>query len=85
MKTLTPIDPDIPLLDLVVYAKNQTEYLPLPTRRTAEGEVVSRWRPNWRARLAILFGADFYLTMLTFNGPLQPIQVSVDKPEYVAE
>jgi hypothetical protein len=83
MKTLTPIDPDIPLLEAVVYAKDQPQYIPLPVRRTQDGEVVSRWKPNWRARIAVLFGADFYLTMLTFNGPLTPVRVAVDKPLYV--
>lgn len=81
-KTLTPIDPDISLLEAVTYAKDQPEYIPLPVRRSDDGEVVSRWRPNWRARLAVLFGADFYLTMLTFGGPLTPVRVSVEKPVY---
>jgi hypothetical protein len=85
MKTLTAIDPDIPLLEAVVYAKDQPQYLPLPVRRTEDGEVVSRWKPNWKARIAVLFGADFYLTMLTFNGPLTPIRVAVEKPEYSME
>jgi hypothetical protein len=83
VKTLTPIDPEIDLLQYVVYAKDQPQYVPLPTRRTDDGEVVSCWKPNWRARLAILFGGKFYLTMLTFNGPLTPVRVSVDKPKYV--
>lgn len=79
---LTPIDPDIALLEAVVYAKDQPQYNPLPVRKSADGEVVSCWKPNWRARLAILFGGNFNLTMVTFNLPLQPIRVSVDKPEY---
>lgn len=82
-KILTPVDPEIDLLESVVYAKDQPEYIPLPVRRSHDGEVVSRWKPNWRARLAVAFGADFYLTMLTFNQPLTPIRVSVEKPEYV--
>jgi hypothetical protein len=82
MRTLTAVDPEIPLLEAVVYAKNQPPYLPLPVRRTEDGEVVSRWKPNWKARIAILFGADFYLTMLTFNKPLMPVRVSVEKPQY---
>lgn len=83
---LTPVDPEIELLEGVTYAKHQPEYIPLPARRTADGEVVTCWRPNLRARIALLFGADFYLTMLTFNRPLQPIRVSLEKPQYqVAE
>lgn len=82
MKTLTPIDPEIEILESVVYAKNQPAYMPLPARRSSDGEVVTRWRPNWRARLAIAFGADFYLTLLTFNQPLTPVRVGIDKPQY---
>jgi hypothetical protein len=84
-KTMTAVDPEIELLEAVVYAKDQPEYMPLPVRRTPDGEVVSRWKLNWRARLAVLFGADFYLTMLTFNKPLTPVRVSVEKPVYVEQ
>jgi hypothetical protein len=80
---LSPIDPEIELLEYVVYAKGQTQYMQLPARRTADGEVVSRWKPNLWARLRVLFGGDFYITMLTFNLPLTPIRVSVVKPVYV--
>jgi hypothetical protein len=83
MGSLKPIDPDVPLLEKVVYAKDQPPYLPLPTCRTPDGEVVTRWKPNWKARLALLFGADFYLVMLSFNQPLTPVRVSLDKPVYM--
>ena len=82
MATLTPIPPEIDLLTPVVYAKDQPEYLPLPASRTPEGEVVTCWKLNWRARLAVLFGGKVYITMLTFNKPLTPICVSVGKPVY---
>ena len=80
---LSPVDPEIELLEFVIYAKGQPQYLQLPARRSADGEVVSRWKPNFRARLRVLFGGDFYVTMLTFNQPLTPIRVSVLKPKYV--
>jgi hypothetical protein len=67
----------------VIYAKGQPQYLQLPARRSADGEVVSRWRPDFRTRLRVLFGGDFYVTLLTFNQPLTPIRVSVKKPVYV--
>lgn len=82
MITLTPIDPDIAELKAVIYAKDQPQYFPLPVRRTPDGEVVTCWKLNWKARLAVLFGANFYLTLLTFNHPLQPIRVSLEKPVY---
>ena len=77
---MTPVDPEIQGLELVVYAKDQKEYLPLPVRRDANGVVVSCWSLSLRERIAMLLNGRFYLTMLTFNNPLQPIRVSVDKP-----
>jgi hypothetical protein len=61
----------------VVYAKDQPEYLPLPTLRSADGRVVSRWSPTTEERAAIAGGADVYLTLHTFNQPLQPILMTV--------
>ncbi len=84
MLKLTPIDPDIQELDYVVYAKDQPQYIPLPVRRSSDGEVVSCWKLNWKSRLAVLFGAKLYLTLLTFNNPLQPIRVAFEKPAYPA-
>lgn len=82
MTTLTPIPPEIELLTPVVFAKDQPEYLPLPASRTPEGEVVTCWKMDWKARLKVLFGGKIYITMLTFNKPLTPFHVTVDKPAY---
>lgn len=74
----------------VVYAKDQPEYLPLPALVTPDGEVTTRWRieprelpklPLWR-RLWLAWrgdeaGFDVYLTLLTFNDPLQPIRLRI--------
>jgi hypothetical protein len=43
---------------------------------------VTCWKLDWRARLGVLFGGKFYVVMLTFNQPLTPIRVSVEKPVY---
>jgi hypothetical protein len=82
MSKLTPIPPDIEYLESVVYAKDQPEYTPLPTSRTQDGEVVTCWKLDWKARLKVIFGANFYVTLLTFNGPLTPIKVEIEKPIY---
>lgn len=81
--TLTPIDPAIPLLQLVTYAKDQPEYIPLPTRRTSDGEVVTCWKLNWLARVKMAVSGKLWLTLLTFNNPLQPVRLGVDKPKYM--
>lgn len=80
---MQPIDPQIDGLKLVNYGKGPPEYLMLPARRTPDGEVVTCWRLSWRERFTVLFGGAFFVTFLTFNKPLQPMRVSVEKPEYV--
>jgi hypothetical protein len=76
-----PIDPMIEDLELVVYAKDQPEYLPLPCRRGVEGTVVTCWKLSLGERLRIFLRGTVYITLLTFNRPLQPILCSLDKPE----
>lgn len=63
----------------VVYAKDQAEYLPLRTLKSAgaEGRVITRWTFTDVQRKAIASGADVFLELLTFNGPLQPIRMAV--------
>lgn len=78
---MIPIDPNIEELELRVYAKNQPQYLPLPARVDSEGTVVTCWQLTWRERLTLLLRGTLFLTLLTFNKPLQPIRCSVDKPE----
>jgi hypothetical protein len=78
---MMPIDPQIDGLQSVVYAKDQPEYIPLPTSRDNDGTVVTCWKFDWRERLRILFGTPLYLTVLTFNHALQPLRPSLDKPE----
>lgn len=65
----------------VVYAADQPEYQPLPVWRKPGGEVISRWRLTWRERLAVLFGRDLYVEVLTFGQPLQPIFMAFDERE----
>jgi hypothetical protein len=55
-----------------VYAKDQKEYLPLPVYKTKDGEVTSCWKFSFFERIKILFTGKVYLTLLTFNNPLQP-------------
>lgn len=61
----------------VVYAKDQPEYLPLPALVTPDGRVTSRWKLEPHELVFIANGADVYLTLHTFNHPLQPIQLQV--------
>ena len=64
----------------VVYAKDQPEYLPLPAIRNDTGIVITRWKLSWRERLRAVWSGDLYLTILTFNRPLQPIKLDTLPP-----
>jgi hypothetical protein len=61
----------------VTYAEDQIEYRPLPAYKTRDGEVTSCWKPTMRERLSLLFGGRVFVTMLTFNDPLQPLKLSI--------
>jgi len=37
---------------------------------------------SWRERFRVSLGANFYLTLLTFNQPLTPMRVEIEKPVY---
>lgn len=76
-----PIDAAIDGLELREYAKSQPQYKPLPARVDSKGAAITCWQLTWRERLSILLRGRFYLTILTFNKPLQPIRCSIDKPE----
>lgn len=63
----------------VVYAKDQPEYIPLRTLRSADGQgrVFSRWTPTPEQREAIADGDDIFLELFTFGHPLQPIRMMI--------
>lgn len=81
---MTPVQPIVPGEDLpvLVYAKDQPEYQPLPVWRHRDGTVLSRWKLTWRERLRVLFTGDVYLWVMTFNQPLQPVKLQVEKPAF---
>lgn len=68
----------------VVFAKNQPEYLPLPAHRfrdDAQGRIACCWSMTWRERFIALFRGKVWHEILTFNQPLQPQLLSMDKPD----
>jgi len=62
----------------VMIAKNQPEYRPLPAHRFANdpsGRIAFCWSLTWWERLRLLWHE-----VLTFERPLQPQLLTVDKP-----
>jgi hypothetical protein len=77
------VQPTTPVLSIelqpeeIVYAKDQPEYIPLPTLRSPQGVVLSRWKLSDQDREAIANGADVLLSIWTFNQPLHPLLIEV--------
>lgn len=63
-----------------VYAKDQPEYLSLPSHRSAAGTVTCCWKMSWGELLRVVFTRKLWIQTLTFCGPLQPIRPSIIRP-----
>lgn len=67
----------------VVIAQNQKPYRPLPAHQfhDAEGRIACCWKLSWRERFAVLLHGVVWHQILTFNQPLQPQLLTVEKPQ----
>ncbi len=79
---MTPVEPSVlPAgATLVVFAKDQPEYIPLPAAVTADGCVMTEWEPTALELDALLTGGRLRIWLWTFGQPLQPIAVEVTAP-----
>jgi hypothetical protein len=84
---MDPVENIMPGVDipLTVYAKNQPPYIPLPAYKEEDGTVTTRWRLTFKERVQVLLGGHIWVTLLTFNKPLQPITLTAECPLKVAE
>lgn len=67
----------------IMFAENQPQYETLPARVCLideDGEVTTCWSLSWKERLKLLFTGRLWLSVLTFNNPLQPQRPSVECP-----
>lgn len=60
----------------IVIAEHQDEYQDLPSVRTPDGQVITRLSLTDEERLAILKGADIFVTLLS-AGAINPMFVTV--------
>jgi hypothetical protein len=68
-----------------IIAKDQPEYLPLPAHRFAndsQGRIAFCWSLSFKERIAVLFTGKLWHQVLTFNMPLQPQLMTVEKPDF---
>lgn len=79
---MEPVDPRInpalvpPGSRPIVWAEHQEEYISLPSVRTPDGQVITRWTLTEDERRRILLGDDVFLTIWT-NGQINPVHLSV--------
>jgi len=60
----------------IVIAEHQAEYRDLPSVRTPNGYVITRWSLSVEERAAIVRGEDIFVTLLS-HGPINPMFVTV--------
>lgn len=75
---MTPID--FPGAN-TTFAKNQPEYLPLPAMREEDGTVTTCWQLTEEEIIDLVRTRKLYISIMTFNEPLQPIRPWVEKAE----
>lgn len=66
----------------VVFAKDQPEYRPLPGFKSLDsphGELITCWKLTRGQRLKIVLTGRLWLMAVTFNDPLQPLYLTVNK------
>lgn len=69
----------------VVFAKDQPEYLPLPAFKndSPQGEVIFCQSLSLKERIKVLFTGKIWVSLLTFNKPLTPSFMSVNKEDVI--
>lgn len=67
----------------VVFAEDQPEYQQLPALKidTPTGEVISCWRLSFKERVKIIFTGKVWLSLMSFNKPLTPSFIAVNRKE----
>lgn len=66
---------------LVVFAKDQPQYIPLPASVDDQGCVMTEWELTTEELDRLLCGGRIRLWIHTFHRPLQPVSLEVVDPE----
>jgi hypothetical protein len=67
----------------VVYGAEQPEYQPLPAQQVPgpSGQIITCWEMSPAEIEMVQETGKIWLSMLTFHQPLQPVHLSVVKPD----
>ncbi|MCR4301807.1 MAG: hypothetical protein NUV51_09370 [Sulfuricaulis sp.] len=79
---MTPVQPEIQEgAELVIFAANQPQYVPLPASVDEAGTVMTEWEPTAEELTRLMCGGRVRLWVLTFGHPLQPVALEVIEPD----
>lgn len=78
---MKPIELEIEGTEQLTFAKHQPEYQALPCVRLPNGDIAIKWQLDEAERDLIWNRGAFYLTVKTFNQPLQPLMPMADEPK----
>lgn len=76
MNVVSPVIPSLESAEVVI-AKDQPEYIPVPSLRTDCGKVLVRLDFSAEDLACAVNGGSLYLCFLTFNQPMQPFMAAV--------
>lgn len=68
------------------FAEKQPEYVPLPAHRvkySPQGEIISCWGLSFFERIKVLFTGKIWVSLWSFNNPLTPSYLTVNKEELI--
>lgn len=75
---MTPVDQfEVEGAQVVVFAKNQPEYNPLPALVFPDGRICTEWAFTEDERALIARGENLRLWVWSFNRPLQPVALQI--------
>jgi hypothetical protein len=76
---VNPVEPKQPHAGavLVVFAKDQPQYTPLPAAVGRDGLVMTEWEFTAEELARVVNGGRVRLWIYTFGHPLQPVQLEV--------
>lgn len=65
------------------FGKGQPQYEPLPVLLFPDGQVISCWQLNDEEKARVAETGQIWLSQLTFNRPLQPVFMTVEKTDLI--
>lgn len=66
-----------------LYGEGQPQYKPLPVLLFPDGQIISCWQLSEEEKARVAETGQIWLSQLTFNNPLQPVFMTVEKADLV--